>query len=242
MSASRWRPAVRCCSVRSTRDAAGRLYLLLATGHPETPLWILAELRGEWLWSDLNNVGGRLVVLDSRGEAHFSSQGIPAGTVARAVVHLPGLPGNGAGIDLAWTDDAAAWNGAMARINSASTTSELTLAVMALEREPPWSAAFWSALRKQSPLLLLVGRAGRMAGAWLRRAAAGAPAAAASRGGTAAGSPPHGATHAGASSARCSSWSRPTTAAPRPSRRRTACAACWMNWMHCCCLVVTTKA
>jgi GAF domain-containing protein len=137
-------------------DAAGRLYLLLATGHPETPLWILAELRGEWLWSDLTTVGGRLVVLDSRGEAHFSSQGAPAGTISRAVERLPGLPANGAGIELAWTDGASAWNGAMARISSASTTSGLALAVVALERERPWSAAFWSALRTQGPLLLLV--------------------------------------------------------------------------------------
>ncbi len=44
----------------------------------------------------------------------------------------------------------------MARLNSGSTTSELALAAVVLEPERPWSVAFWSALRMQGTLLLLV--------------------------------------------------------------------------------------
>ncbi len=43
----------------SDSDAAGRLYLLLSTGAPERPWWILAELRSDWLWSELNSTTSR---------------------------------------------------------------------------------------------------------------------------------------------------------------------------------------
>jgi diguanylate cyclase (GGDEF)-like protein len=141
----------------SDSDAAGRLYLLLSTGPPERPWWVLAELRGDWLWADLDAAGSRLAVLDSRGDSHFSSQSAPANIAARVVSRLASLPASGIGVDAPWNDGDTEWVGAMARINSASMPSDLTLAVVTLERDRPWSVAFWSAVRMQGmPLLLLL--------------------------------------------------------------------------------------
>ncbi|MEJ0099663.1 MAG: EAL domain-containing protein [Pseudomonadota bacterium] len=136
--------------------AAGRLYLLLATGHPERPVWVLAELRGEWLWSELGAMSGALAVLDSHGTIHFSSEGIPDNFAASLVAALPGLPAGGSSIDLTHAVGDKSWLGAMARINSASTTSELEFAVLTLEPARPRLAAFWPVLRQQGLLLLVL--------------------------------------------------------------------------------------
>jgi diguanylate cyclase (GGDEF)-like protein len=141
----------------SESEAAGRLYLLLSTGGPERPWWILAELRSDWLWSELNNTASRLAIFDSRGASLFSSRSAPSDITSRATAHLASLPASGSGVDIPWEGAGADWSAAMARINSTSTASELALAVVALERDRPWSAAFWSALRMQAlPLLVLL--------------------------------------------------------------------------------------
>ena len=97
-------------------------------------------------------------MVDSRGETHFISRSAPADITSRAATHLPSLPASGIGMDIPWDGAGAGanWSAAMARINSTSTASELALAVVALERDQPWSAALLAALRAQLlPLLLL---------------------------------------------------------------------------------------
>jgi diguanylate cyclase (GGDEF)-like protein len=139
------------------RDAGsgGKLYLLRATGGPEKPVWVLAELRGDWVWSEFGATDARLAVFDSRGDRHFGSRA-SADRVAREVVaHLTSVP-MGSSFDLAWREGDAAWSGSMVRIRSASTTSGFALAVVAMDPDRPWSAAFWSVLRSQAPAILLL--------------------------------------------------------------------------------------
>jgi diguanylate cyclase (GGDEF)-like protein len=132
------------------------LYLLRATGSRQKPLWVLAELRNDSLWPELGVPGAPLAVLDSRGERHFASPDIPAGMSAVAAARMDGLPTGSTGVDLAWQEGDAGWVGAIARINSASTVSGLTLAVVAMEPDRAWSEFFWSALRSQGLILLLL--------------------------------------------------------------------------------------
>jgi diguanylate cyclase (GGDEF)-like protein len=140
-------------------DAAAALYLLRAVGSVEKPVWVLASLRDDWLWTELGTPYAHVAVFDSTGQRHFS-QGASSTEINNLVIgRLPGLPANGVSTDLAWKQGTDAWVGAMARINSASTISTLTLAVVTMEPDRPWSAAFWSALRSQLvlvPVLLLL--------------------------------------------------------------------------------------
>ncbi len=48
------------------------------------------------------------------------------------------------------------WSGTMVRVRSASTSSGFALAVVAMDPDRPWSAAFWSALRTQAPAMLVL--------------------------------------------------------------------------------------
>ncbi len=148
----------------SDSAASGRLYLLLATGHTERPVWVLAELRGEWLWSDLGAMSDSLAVLDSHGAVHHwfptcraCPLAVPASISRATRARTPRV-------------------GAMAKINSASTTSELAFAV--------WH---WSLIAPGRRVPASVAPAGRAAGSavaargrvrtWLRLPAAAALAA-----------------------------------------------------------------
>lgn len=142
------------------RDApdSRRLYLLRATDISQKALWVLAELRSDWMWSELGAPGAHLAAFDSRGERHFESRPGQADIAAQVTARMAALPAGGAS-DLAWRDGDAEWVGAMARINSASTASGLMLAVVAMEQDRPWSAFLMEALRSQVavvPLVLLL--------------------------------------------------------------------------------------
>jgi diguanylate cyclase (GGDEF)-like protein len=155
------------------RDAAGagRLYLLRSTGDPEYPLWVLVELRSDWLWSTLGeqSTKARLAVFDSRGDQHFSSQAGSAEIATHVSSRLEGLPASGASSEIAWNESGEAWVGAMSRINSGNVVSDVALAMVAMERDRPWSVAFFSALRTQVTLVPLV----LLLAAWLAHDFAG---------------------------------------------------------------------
>jgi diguanylate cyclase (GGDEF)-like protein len=118
-------------------------------------VWVIAEVRGDWLWPDMAAPGARLAVVNSAGEALYSSVALPQKVAGAAAVQLGGAP-SGATSDLAWSDRGGSGVASMARINSASTISGRALAVIAMDDDRPWSAAFWSALRSQGVVLPLV--------------------------------------------------------------------------------------
>lgn len=134
----------------------GHLYLLRAF---DARRWILAELSDEWLWPSAAETGAtQITVFDSQGQLRFNSVAGTADIGGHVTSRLSMLPVRGAG-DLAWNQGGDAWVGAMARISGGSVSSDLTLALVAMEPDRPWSAAFLSALRTQSaalPLLLLL--------------------------------------------------------------------------------------
>jgi len=137
-------------------DATSSLYLLRSTGTYPKALWVIAELRSDWLWSELAAPGARLAVFDSRGQRLFASRDESIDITPLLDARMGRLPTGSTGVDLAWQEGETAWVGAIARINSANTVSGLTLAMVAMETDQPWSAFFWSAVRSQGVILLLL--------------------------------------------------------------------------------------
>jgi diguanylate cyclase (GGDEF)-like protein len=130
-----------------------RLYLL-RTLHGRRPArWVLAEIRGAWLWSALKEPrsGVSLLAVDASGHQVYGTVEDRSVIVSQVTALLDTLPADGAAHNLSWMEHDSAWVGAVASTGYG--------AVVAQVADRPWSVAFWSALRTQStmlPLLLLM--------------------------------------------------------------------------------------
>lgn len=139
------------------RDAgsAGTLFLMRAAGSLAHPVWVIVEVRGDWLWPDMAAPGARLAVVDAEGQPLYGAAALSPQMAVEVAAHL-GSTASGATSDLAWAAQDERGVAAVARINSASTTSGRILAVVAMDSERPWSSALWAALRSQAMLLPLL--------------------------------------------------------------------------------------
>jgi diguanylate cyclase (GGDEF)-like protein len=150
----------------------GRLYLMRNLKEPAPQRHLLAEMREGW-WSLLMNNSGsvQLLAFDASGQMHMSSRNpsmvssVP--DVARARLATLG-PGEATG-DIAWTENGEPWVGAVASMQPQITVSDAGLVLVAMGRDRPWSAFFWSAVRTQATFLPLVLLAAWLAWAWMRR-------------------------------------------------------------------------
>lgn len=132
---------------------AGDLYLLRALPGSRPARWVLAELRGSWLWSALREARFHvpLLAVDADGRQLYGPFNAPTGIASHVKTLIGTLPPDGEAQNLAWMEQDKAWVGAVSSTGSG--------AMVAHEPDRPWSVAFWSALRTQStmlPLLLLL--------------------------------------------------------------------------------------
>ncbi|MFO7324278.1 MAG: diguanylate cyclase, partial [Pseudomonadota bacterium] len=153
-----------------TAVGPGRLYFLRNLKEPEPQRRVLAEMRDGWWTLLLGNSGSvQLAAFDAAGQVHMSTRS-PRVSIAELVhARAAGLqPGQFTG-DIAWNENGEPWVGAVAPLQITVAASDAGLVMVAMARDRPWSAFFWSAVRTQATFLPLVLLAAWLAWAWTRR-------------------------------------------------------------------------
>jgi HAMP domain-containing protein len=131
---------------------------------------LVAQISREWLWLPLAEpqMQARMVVLDTAGREYFSAldqsadlapmfvQNLPAADAGATPVS-PGAAGSSDRThDLSWNAQAAPWVGAITSLDLPLGSAGVHLALVAATPDRPWTAAFWSAVRTQTALLVAV--------------------------------------------------------------------------------------
>jgi diguanylate cyclase (GGDEF)-like protein len=154
-----------------TAAGLGRLYLLRNLNEPPPQRRVLAEMREGW-WSLVLGSAGpvQLAAFDAAGQVHASTRNWGGATLAdQARARAASLAPDELIGDIAWSENGEPWVGAVAPVRLTLATSDAGLVMVAMDRDRPWSAFFWSAVRTQATFLPLVLVAAWLAWAWVRR-------------------------------------------------------------------------
>jgi diguanylate cyclase (GGDEF)-like protein len=166
------------------------LFLVRSIELPQ-PQLLVVQISTAWLWSPLRDprVELSMLALDQAGREYFASMERNDDLrrwLAQRLTDMPADELNAPPADLAWNVQGSAWVGAIAPLEMPAPAPAVPIALVVAAPDRPWSAAFWSAMRTQTTLvigvLLLAALAGQLAGSrylptfrQLRRALANLP-------------------------------------------------------------------